>query len=87
MLFGGSKGKGKSTYPGYELKTGVLCSLPQANQSNMARRSLTIPAGCIPICIKCSGTWNCYSGKGETSSLGISISDNNGKSLLNVNTL
>ena len=85
MLFGGSKGKGKSTYPGYELKTGVLCSLPQANQSNMARRSLTIPAGCIPICIKCSGTWNCYSGKGETSSLGISISDNNGKSLLNVN--
>ena len=85
MLFGGSKHGGGSSYPGYELKTGVLCSLPQANQSNMARRSLTIPAGCIPICIKCSGTWNCYSGKGETSSLGISISDNNGKSLLNVN--
>ena len=82
MLFGGSKGKGNSTYPGYELKTGVLCSLPQANQSNMARRSLTIPAGCIPVSIKCTGTWNCYSGKGETSSLGMSISDNNGKSYI-----
>lgn len=85
MLFGGNKSGGKSSYPGYELKTGVLCSLPQVNQSNTARRSLAIPAGCIPICIKCSGTWNCYSGKGETSNLGISISDNNGKSFLNVN--
>ncbi|WP_072684059.1 hypothetical protein [Holdemania sp. Marseille-P2844] len=78
-------GSGGNPFPGYKLKTGVLCSLPQANQSNTARRSLAIPANCIPICIKCSGTWNCYSGKGETSSLGISISDNNGKSLLNVN--
>ena len=85
MLFGGNKSGGKSSYPGYELKTGVLCSLPQVNQSNTARRSLALPAGCIPICIKCSGTWNCYSGKGETSNLGMSITDNNGKAFVNVN--
>ncbi len=85
MLFGGNKSGGKSSYPGYELKTGVLCSLPQVTQSNIARRSLSIPANCIPICIKCSGTWNCYSGKGETSNLGMSITDNNGKAFVNVN--
>lgn len=76
---------GGNPFPGYKLKTGVLCSLPQVTQSNIARRSLSIPANCIPICIKCSGTWNCYSGKGETSNLGMSITDNNGRAFVNVN--
>ena len=69
-------------FPGYVLKTGELCSL--AAGGAVSRRSMAIPANCIPVALTCSGTWKCYSGKGETSDIGISITDSNDKVYLKV---
>ncbi len=73
---------GIGDFPGYVLKMGELCSLPAGGA--VARRSMTIPANCIPVALTCSGTWKCYSGKGETSNIGISITDSNDKVYLKV---
>lgn len=70
-------------FPGYELKTGELCSL--AAGGAVARRSMDIPANCIPVALTSTGNWRFYSGKGETSDIGISITDNNNKTYLYVN--
>lgn len=70
-------------FPGYVLKTGELCSL--AAGGAVARRSMAIPANCIPVALKSTGNWRFYSGKGETSDIGISITDNNNKTYLYVN--
>lgn len=79
MLFGGSK-SGKSPFPGYELKTGVLCSLPATSgtANGGLSRTLQIPANCIPLCIKVEPELKSSSGKGETSSLILEVFDNNG---------
>lgn len=80
MLFGGNKSGGKSSFPGYELKTGVLCSLPATSgtANGGLSRALQIPANCIPLCVKVEPEFKSSSGKGETSSLILEIFDNNG---------
>ncbi len=77
MLFGGNKSGGKSSFPGYELKTGVLCSLPALTTNSPDARALSIPAGCIPLCVKVEPEFRANSGKGETSELILTIYDNN----------
>ena len=66
-------------FPGYELKTGELCSLPAVTTNSADERVLAIPAGCIPICIKMDPTFKASSGKGETSTLVLDVRDNNNK--------
>lgn len=80
MLFGGNKSGGKSSFPGYELKTGVLCSLPATSgtANGGLSRALQIPANCIPLCVKVEPEFKSSSGKGETSSLILEVFDNNG---------
>lgn len=77
MLFGGNKSGGKSSFPGYELKTGVLCSLPALTTNGADARALKIPAGCIPMCVKVEPEFKASSGKGETSEIILKVYDNN----------
>lgn len=72
-------GKGKNPFPGYQLKVGELCSLPALTTNSANERVLTIPAGCIPVCIKMDPTFKASSGKGETSTLVLDVRDNNNK--------
>ena len=42
-------------------------------------RTLSVPAGCIPLCVKMEGGLSVYSGKGESPSYYLQVKDNNGK--------
>ena len=64
-------------FPGHVLKTGELCSLPALTTNSPDARALSIPAGCIPLCVKVEPEFKANSGKGETSELILTIYDNN----------
>lgn len=72
---------GGNPFPGYKLKTGVLCSLPaiSGTDNGGVSKRLDIPENCIPVCVKIEGKYEVSSGKGETPSYTLSVSDNNGK--------
>ena len=78
-IFG--SGNSKNPFPGYELKVGELCSLPATSGTNNGglTRTLSVPAGCIPLCVKMEGGLSVYSGKGESPSYYLQVKDNNGK--------
>jgi hypothetical protein len=68
-------------FPGYELKTGELCSL--AAKSGTANGGLTqtlsMPVGCIPVCVTLTGNFKVNSGKGESPGFHLWVKDNNNK--------
>ena len=68
-------------FPGYELKTGELCSLAATSGTNNGglTQTLSIPTGCIPVCVKLTGNFSINSGKGESPSYHLSVWDNNSK--------
>lgn len=68
-----------SPFPGYEIKTGQLCALSGTTTTDPAARSMNIPNGCIPLCVKLSPTFFASSSKGETTELVLAIYDNNNK--------
>ena len=70
-------GKGKNPFPGYQLKVGELCSLPALSTNDSSARALSIPTGCIPLCVKVEPEFRANSGNGETPNLYIVIYDNN----------
>lgn len=70
---------GNSPFPGYELKIGELCSLPALSTNDSSARALSIPTGCIPLCVKVEPEFRANSGNGETPNLYIVIYDNNNK--------
>ena len=72
-------GKGKNPFPGYQLKVGELCSLPALSTNDSSARALSIPTGCIPLCVKVEPEFRANSGNGETPNLYIVIYDNNNK--------
>ena len=57
-------GKGKNPFPGYQLKVGELCSLPALSTNDSSARALSIPTGCIPLCVKVEPEFRANSGNG-----------------------
>ena len=68
-------------FPSYRMKTGELCSLPALTTGVCAARPLSIPEGCVPVCVKLLGEFKANSGKGETPQLILDVYDNNNKRL------
>lgn len=76
---GGGKVIASNPFPGYRVRTGQLCMLQGITTTDPAARSMSIPNGCIPICIRLAPTFFALSSKGETAELILSIYDNNSK--------
>ena len=75
-IFG--SGNSKNPFPGYELKVGTLCSLAAKSGVNNGgyTQTLSIPAGCIPVCVKLEGSFLSSSGKGESPGFYLWVRDN-----------
>lgn len=74
-------GGAKNPFPGYTLKTGVLCSLPakSGTANGGLNQTLDIPAGRIPLCLTLEGNFKINSGKGESPGYHLWVKDSNDK--------
>ncbi|KAA4398210.1 hypothetical protein F3C73_26330 [Bacteroides ovatus] len=77
---------GIGDFPGYQVKTGELCSLPakSGTANGGLTQTLDIPAGCIPLCVKNEPEMKINSGKGESPSYVFEVWDNNNKMMYRV---
>ena len=77
---------GIGDFPGYQVKTGELCSLPakSGTANGGLTQTLDIPAGCIPLCVKIDPEMKINSGKGESPSYVFEGWDNNNKMMYRV---
>ncbi|MSA70955.1 hypothetical protein [Holdemania massiliensis] len=77
---------GIGDFPGYQVKTGELCSLPakSGTANGGLTQTLDIPAGCIPLCVKIEPEMKINSGKGESPSYVFEVWDNNNKMMYRV---